>query len=74
MIGCVGNDDDGLAYRRRLKMEGVDVRSILFTKRALTGTALIAVERAGENTIIVAAGANGELTPRMVQSLKANIT
>ena len=74
MIGCVGNDDDGLAYRRRLKAEGIDVRGVLFTKRALTGTALIAVERDGENTIIVAAGANDQLTPRMVQSLKANIT
>lgn len=74
MIGCVGNDDDGLAYRRRLKVEGIDVRGILFTNRALTGTALIAVERDGENTIIVAAGANGQLTPRMVESLKANIT
>src|SRR5947207_172139 len=51
MIGCVGNDDDGLAYRRRLKTEGIDVRGLLFTKRALTGTALIAVERDGENTI-----------------------
>jgi ribokinase len=74
MIGCVGNDDDGLAYRKRLKDEGVDVRSILFTNRALTGTALIAVERDGENTIIVAAGANGQLTSRVVESLKAKIT
>jgi len=74
MIGCVGKDDDGLAYRRCLKDEGIDVRGIIFIKRALTGTALIAVEDNGENTIIVAAGANGQLTPRMVESLKAKIT
>src|SRR5262249_28645738 len=68
MIGCVGNDDDGLAYRRRLKNEGIDVRGIIFTTRALTGTALIAVERQGENTIIVAAGANGQLTAKAIES------
>src|SRR5215470_10432600 len=38
MIGCVGNDDDGRAYRKRLSAEGINARGISFTNRALTGT------------------------------------
>jgi ribokinase len=73
MIGCVGDDDDGRAYRKRLKAEGVDVRGIMVTSRELTGTALIAVDSKGENTIIVAAGANGHLSTGAIESLKSQI-
>jgi len=73
MIGCLGQDADGRAYRERLKTEGVDVQGIVFTDRALTGTALIAVDSKGENTIIVAAGANGHLTPSIIEAQKARI-
>src|SRR5579862_7978353 len=58
MIGCLGADDEGRAYRKRLLREGINVSGISETDRALTGTALIAVDRSGENVIIVAAGAN----------------
>jgi ribokinase len=68
MIGCVGADDNGRAYRKRLRDEGVDVRGISISRRALTGTALIAVDAAAENIIIVAAGANGELKPQAIRS------
>jgi len=63
MIGCVGTDDDGRAYRQRLKAEGIDATGVSTTAKALTGTALIAVDQHGENLIIVAAGANGFLQP-----------
>jgi ribokinase len=59
MIGCVGEDDDGYAYLKRLKSQSIDVSAISRTSKALTGTALIAVDRRAENMIIVAAGANG---------------
>ena len=59
MIGCVGADDEGRPYCRRLRAEGIDTAGISATQKALTGTALIAVDQAAENTIIVAAGANG---------------
>jgi ribokinase len=63
MIGCVGADDEGRAYRKRLRAAGIDSRGVSTTKGALTGTALIAVDARAENTIIVASGANGELYP-----------
>jgi ribokinase len=63
LVGCVGADDNGRAYRRRLRDEGIDASAVRLTHRALTGTALIAVDRSAENSIIVAPGANGELTP-----------
>ena len=60
MLGCVGEDHHGSAYVNRLRREGINVTGISTTKKALTGTALIAVENTGENLIIVAPGANGE--------------
>jgi ribokinase len=70
LIGCVGSDDEGRAYRRRLVREGINVTGLRQAQRALTGTALIAVDRNGENTIIVAPGANGELSPGVLALTK----
>ncbi len=67
MIGCVGDDHNGRAYRRRLRAEKINVRALSTTSRALTGTALIAVDRSAENIIIVAPGANGELEPASIR-------
>jgi ribokinase len=66
MVGCVGHDDDGEAYLRRLRAESINVAGVSRTSKALTGTALIAVDRHAENMIIVAAGANGQLTAAAV--------
>ncbi len=68
MVGCVGTDDEGRAYRQRLRHERIDVRGISGTGRALTGTALIAVDRSAENIIVVAPGANAHLTPATLRS------
>jgi ribokinase len=68
MIGCVGADDAGRAYCERLRAEGIDTAGISATRKALTGTALIAVDQAAENTIIVAAAANGELKPAAIRA------
>ena len=40
----------------------------------MTGTALIAVDQASENLIIVAAGANGELKPAALRAQRKRIT
>ena len=57
MIGAVGEDAEGSAYRDRLAAFGVDV-SALRTVPGPTGRAFIAVADDGENTIIVSPGAN----------------
>jgi ribokinase len=61
MIGCLGIDSEGSSYVERLRAEGIGVNGISTTSKALTGTAMIAVDRAAENIIVVAAGANGHL-------------
>ena len=68
MIGCVGDDADGAAYRKHLAhREGINVRAIRTIPRTPTGTALIAVDRRGQNSIVVVAGANARLTAATVR-------
>jgi ribokinase len=62
MIGRVGADEAGTAYRRGLAERGVDVAEVTVAEDEPTGHALIAVDAHGENTIIVVPGANGTLT------------
>ncbi len=67
-VGCVGDDDLGRAMVRNLAQEGVDVSRVRTAPDAATGTALILVDRSGENTIVVALGANEKLTPAELNS------
>jgi ribokinase len=73
MIGCVGADDEGRAYCRRLRAERINSSGISSTRKALTGTALIAVDRKAENIIVVAAGANGAVRPAAVRTHRSLI-
>src|SRR5262249_61515146 len=52
MIGCVGADVEGHAYRERLRGEGINISGLSAAFKVLTGTALIAVDRAAENIIV----------------------
>ena len=68
MIGAVGDDAEGRAYRARLADFGVDVTSVR-TVPGPTGRAFIAVADDGENTIIVSPGANGAVGPEDLAAL-----
>jgi ribokinase len=62
MVASVGQDEAGDAYVDRLESAGI--RVLADRPRGFpTGTALITVDEAGENSIIVVAGANAELRP-----------
>jgi ribokinase len=61
MVVALGDDDGGALLRDALGGSGVDL-SLATTSDAPTGTAIITVEQSGENSIVVAPGANGELT------------
>src|SRR5580658_3712656 len=63
MIGRVGADSFAGALKANLADAGVDVRSVLETANEATGVACIQVDAAGQNSITVAAGANGALMP-----------
>lgn len=66
MIGCVGLDDFGARYIEQLKSEGIDTSGILRSETP-TGSAFIAVDDRGENSIIVNPGANHAITPQDVE-------
>lgn len=61
MVGCVGSDEAGRAYVGRLGERGVDTSAVV-TVEGPSGHALITVDDAGENAIVVVPGANGEVT------------
>jgi len=58
MVGRVGRDVFGSALLDSLKENLVDTSKITIDEEKLSGTAFITVNQAGENTIIVASGAN----------------
>lgn len=62
MVGAVGRDADGDASLAALSAEGIDVSRVRRVD-APTGVAIIAVAADGENQIVVASGANAEVTP-----------
>jgi ribokinase len=59
MVGCCGDDEFGGQLRDALAAEGIDVAGLRTVPGAASGLALITVDRAGENVIAVAPGANG---------------
>lgn len=66
MIGAVGEDGNGDLVVDSLRTLGVSTEFV----RALdvpTGTALITVDDSGENTIVISAGANGEINAKTVE-------
>lgn len=63
MIGRVGADSNAEAALALLKEGGVDLSHVREDAAAKTGVALIGVSTAGENQIIVAPGANAQVSP-----------
>ncbi len=58
MIGCVGDDAFGQALRANLQQQGVGTARVRTARSAATGIAMIIVDAQGENSIVVAPGAN----------------
>jgi ribokinase len=71
-VGAVGDDSTGADILADLQAAGVDVSRVARSSEA-TGIALITVSRDGENTIVVAAGANGSLEPESAGHLIATL-
>lgn len=62
IVGSVGTDDAGAWMLHELTEAGIDVSGVS-TCEGSSGTALIEVDDAGANRIVVIPGANGSLTP-----------
>lgn len=69
MLGAVGDDDGGAAYRRRLAALGIDAGPVAVEPGAVTGHALITVDAAGENVIVVVPGANAAVSTTHLSAL-----
>ena len=70
MIGRVGYDVFADHLKASLSAAGVDVSAVHATKSQSTGVALIWVDRSGQNSIVVASGANGELAAADVEAMR----
>jgi len=67
-VGAVGADPDGAGQVAELESAGVTTAHVRAVEGVPTGTAFISVTPDGENSIVVAAGANDELRPEDVTS------
>lgn len=72
-VAAVGDDSSGTDILSDLEGAGVDVSNVARSTEP-TGVALITVSRAGENTIVVAAGANATLHPEPTAALIGSLT
>ncbi len=73
MLGAVGTDAAGDDLLQGMAADGVDTTHVARVDSAATGTALIAVDAAGTNSIAVAEGANFRIDPEAVTSAIAAI-
>lgn len=63
MVGRVGSDAFGDTLLEKVTGDGVDTGHVLRDENSQTGMAFITVDDLGQNTIVVASGANGRLSP-----------
>jgi ribokinase len=70
MIGRVGQDVFADHLKASLSAAGVDVSAVHATRSQATGVAHIWVDRAGQNSIVVASGANMELPAADVEAMR----
>jgi ribokinase len=73
LVARVGRDLFGRDMVEHFRSEGIDTRHVTPTEGVSTGTAVITVDAAGRNTIVVAPGANGLLTPADVEATRGAI-
>ena len=73
MVGRIGGDDFGRALRANLCAAGADDTYVSTEEAAATGIAIIEVEDSGQNTIVVAPGANAHVTRADVDAARSII-
>jgi ribokinase len=71
MIGCVGDDGFGHTLRHTLATAAVGAQHVATMHAQASGVALITVAQGGQNTIVIAAGANAALSEAHVSAAAA---
>ena len=70
MVGRVGNDVFGQSLLETLRNYGVGIDRVTIDPSTASGVALIEVDAAGENRIVIVAGANGNVGAEEVDALQ----
>jgi ribokinase len=74
MLARVGADAGGVAQRNDLAMRGVDVSLVMDTADVATGAAFVTVTPDGENSVVIAPGANGRMQASDVKAVASLIS
>lgn len=73
MIGRIGSDAFGETLCADLQASGIDTTHVLTDSKAPTGVALITLDENGQNSIVVASGANMCMTPADIRAAFTHI-
>jgi ribokinase len=71
MIGCTGQDGNGAALRQGLAAENIDCSGVGTSPSSATDVAMIIVDDASQNAIVIVAGSNAEVTPATIAAHEA---
>lgn len=70
MIGCLGDDAFGTTLRAALVADGIDVSHVASLPGVASGIASILVDANGQNSIVIAGGANDLLSPAHIDAAR----
>ena len=72
-IGCIGDDGIGGSMKKAFEQDGIDSTNIHTVAQEMTGMAFIQVAQSGENSIVLARGANAHLDEQIVRQSETQI-
>jgi len=70
MIGCLGDDAFGMTLRAALVEDCIDTSHVTTLPGVASGIASILVDASGQNSIVIAGGANDLLTPAHIDAAR----
>jgi len=73
MIGKLGNDDNGQELYKCLQNDEINIQNVIFDEKNPTGMAIISVDAAGNNSIVVVPGSNMNITKQDIQKCRETI-
>lgn len=74
LLACVGDDDFGRSSVAALRDDGIDTSLVRQVDSCATGVAGILLDAHGENSIVLAAGANAELNTADIEKARTTIS
>ncbi|WP_050475759.1 ribokinase [Herbaspirillum rhizosphaerae] len=73
MVACLGDDAFGTELRAALRRDGIDDSHVATIPDTASGIASILVDDNGQNSIVLASGANAELSPAHIDAARGLI-